>query len=107
MKLYSPKRPFVVFVPARLWTENSVEVLVGFLLEIWDLVILSHDVNPCVVYQARILDVVVPDVLVMDSLQVAQHDDHRVGIIFVELDLLCFTLQLLTISSNLGCCMVV
>ena len=98
-----PKRPFVVFVPARLWTENFVEVLVGFLLELWDLVLLSHDIDPGVEYQGRILDVVVPDVLVVDSVQVAQHDDHGIWVISMELDLLCFALLFLAISSNLGC----
>jgi hypothetical protein len=45
-----PKRAFAVFVIARLWPKDSEEILVGFLLELGGLVLLSHDVNPCVRY---------------------------------------------------------
>jgi alkyl sulfatase BDS1-like metallo-beta-lactamase superfamily hydrolase len=63
-------RPCVVFVPARLWPKDSEEIIVDFLLELRDLVLLSHDINLGVINQARVPNMVVPDVLVVDTVQV-------------------------------------
>jgi hypothetical protein len=63
------QRPCVVFVLARLWPKDSEEILVDFLLELRNLVFLSHDINPGVINQARVPNVVVPDVLVVDTVQ--------------------------------------